>query len=88
MRIVALIFGAAALTGCATARPIETATIECEVTNGVGELSNCALLSQSVPGSSCGAFALPRARTGKYAAERPQDGQKMVQFTVRGRAGD
>lgn len=88
MRTVALIFGALVLAGCATAKPIETASIECEVANAVGELTNCVLVSQSVPGSTFGTFALERARAGKYAAERPKDGEKKVQFTVRGRAGD
>lgn len=88
MRRIAVLAGAVALTGCATTKPIETATIECRVVSSIGELQSCVLVSQTVANSSFGTFALQQASSGKYVADKPADAQGKVQFTVRGRAGD
>lgn len=88
MKRIAVLAGAIALTGCATTKPIETATLECRVVSSIGELQNCVLVSQSVANSTFGAFVLQQASSGQYVADKPADAQGKIQFTVRGRAGD
>jgi hypothetical protein len=88
MRTIAILIGAMTLGGCATVKPLESATVECEVSNAGSELRNCVLVSQTIENSTFGAFAVEETKKGRYVPKSPAEGERKVQFTVRGRSGD